>query len=280
MPQATQSAPVGRLSCSQAEWGAARRDGPPMRTHRRHRVLALLAAAVTALTLGGCGNTPDDPAPRAVPMPSEDIPSGFDVTFRWLPNGVFDVSGQEGTFVRAFVESFELANAGRSVQWGYRGFEEAAPSNIAQMIEVYPAETSATHPGVGSAFFTGLRRVDDADWTRIVLCRYGYRSVQVADDEWSGRLDAPRPVEIDFRRGGVVPPSNIRGTARTPHGDVFGDWHVTRYDFAAIYPHTTADERACAAGTPAEVPTHLPAQATSPQPPMTPIPGWWASSPL
>lgn len=251
-----------------------------MRARRRHRALALLGATITALALSGCGGTADDPTPSAAPSPPEHIPATFDVTFRWLANGVFDVAGQEGTFVRAFVESFELANAGRSVEWGYRGFEQAAPSNIAQMIEVYPAETSAAHPGVGTAFFTGLRRVDDADWTRIVLCRYGYRSVKMSDDEWSTRLDAPRPVEIDFRRGGVVPPSNIRGTARTPHGDVFGDWRVTRYDFAAIYPHTTADERACAAGVPAEVPTRLAEQTHSPQPPMTPVPGWWASSPL
>ncbi|MEE3852087.1 hypothetical protein VZC37_17220 [Gordonia sp. LSe1-13] len=247
---------------------------------RRHRIAAATAAVVAALAIGGCAGSAQTPTPEPASPPPENIPASFDVTFRWLTGGVFDVFGQEGTFVRAFVESFELANAGRSAEWGYRGFEDAAPSNIGQMVEFYPSETTETNPGVGTAFFTGLRRVDEADWTRIVLCRYGYRSIKVSDGEWSIRLDAPRPVEIDFRRSGVLPPSNTRGTARTPDGDVFGDWHVTRYDFAAVYPRTTADEHACAAAAPAEVPSRLPGQTDSPWPPMAPNPGWWTSSPL
>ncbi len=232
------------------------------------------------LVVSACQGGVDTSAPESSPAPADRIPAAFDVTFRWVPGQVLDISGQEGTFVRAFVESFELSNAGRSVQWGYRGFVDASPSNIGQMIAVYPPEETTAHPAVGTAFFTALRRVDDADWTRIVLCRYGYRSVKVDGHTWESRIDAPRPVEIDFRRAGVVPPTNTRGTARTPSGNVFGDWYVTRYDFAAIYPTTTDDERACATSVPSEVPAQASERRRSPWPPMPPSPGWWSSSPL
>ncbi|ROZ89077.1 hypothetical protein [Gordonia sp. OPL2] len=246
---------------------------------RRHGLAAIAAAALFALALNGCQSTTDTPPAPSSPAPTDRVPAAFDVTFRWIPSPVFDTSGDEGTFIRAFVESFELANAGRSVDWGYRGFVDASPSNIGQMIEAYASEQSATHPGVGTAFFTGLRRVDDAGWTRVVLCRYGYRSIKV-DGRWQSRVDDPRPVEIDFRRGGIVPPTNTQGTARTPGGDVFGDWFVTRYDFAAVYPQTTADERACASAIPGEAPRRAPATGRQPWPAMEPSPGWRSTSPL
>ncbi|AZG46644.1 hypothetical protein [Gordonia insulae] len=246
---------------------------------RRRLVAATIAAILAVLIASGCQDTAT--TPPASPSPSPDrIPADFDVTFRWIPGAVFDVSGQEGTFVRAFVESFELANAGRSVDWGYHGFAHAAPSNIAQMIAAYPPEQSAANPGVGTAFFTGLRRVDDGDWTRIILCRHGYRSIKVSDREWSSRVDRPRPIEIDFRRSHTALPTNTRGTARTPRGDVFGDWYATRYDFSAIYPRTTADEHACAAAAPSEVPARAPEIGPRPWPSLPPSPGWQATSPL
>lgn len=230
--------------------------------------------------VNGCGTPPDASTPVTSAAPNDRIPPAFDVTFRWTPGNIVDLPSPEGTFVRAFVESFELANAGQSVEWGYPGFVDASPSNIAQMIGVYPPAESTDQPAVGTAFFTGLRRSDDADLTRIVLCRYGYRSIRVGDGRWSSATDAPRPVEIDFRRGGRGPVTGGAGTARTPNGDVFGGWYVTRYDFSAVYPTATPDEKACADSVPDDVPIRQAAEGHEPWPAMPPSPGWSRMLPI
>lgn len=243
-------------------------------THRGG-VAALIAAGLAVLLLAACSARTDAGAPvTASSTANARIPAEFDTTFRWVPGQVFDLGGSEGTFVRAFVESFELANAGRSVTWGYPGFADAAPSNIDQMVTAYPSAVSAQRPGVGTVFFTGLRRVDDGERTRIVLCRYGYRSIRENDATWSSTLDEVRPVEIDIRRVGATPPAGMHGTQRTPDGDVFGGWYVSRFDFAAIYPTPTADENACAASTPEGLVRRTPTHGHAPWPVMAPSPGW------
>ncbi|WAC54827.1 hypothetical protein [Gordonia sp. SL306] len=249
---------------------------------RAHRgpVAALAAAGIAMVVICGCGGSPAVTG-EAAPRVNEHVPADLDITFRWLPGPVLDLFGPEGTFVRAYIESFELADAGRSTTWGYHGFVAASPSNIDSMIAAYPPDVSPDQPGVGTAIFTGLRRVDDGDWTRIVLCRHGFRSVR--DDagngsSWTSRTDAPRPVEVDFRRVGAGPPNVKSGTQRTPDGAVFGDWRATRVDFAAIYPTPTADQNACAAMVSSGVPQRAPTHGGQPWPSLAPSPGWSATS--
>ncbi|MFE0749273.1 hypothetical protein [Gordonia sp. NPDC058843] len=242
---------------------------------RRRRLTAILAALVVAAGLAACATGPDAtesaPAPRSVD--DSHLPPGFDTTFHWTATGVLDPQTAEGTFVRAFTESFELANAGRSARWGYPGFAEAAPSNIDEMVTAYPAALSTSGREVGTAFYRALRRVDDNGWARIVLCRHGYRSVQHGG-EWTVGFDTPRPVEIDIRRVGDDPAAAPRGGERTPGADVFGGWFTSRYDFAALYPTPTADQKACAAMSPEGMPHWLPMTSGDPWPIMAPTPGW------
>ncbi|MFT4396449.1 hypothetical protein ACLTEW_16100 [Gordonia lacunae] len=242
--------------------------------HRRRRLSAIIAAFVLGAGLAACATGPDVTGPP-VPRSAEDahLPPGFDTTFRWTATGVLDPQSAEGTFVRAFTESFELANAGRSARWGYPGFAEAAPSNIDQMVTAYPADLSTSGREVGTAFYRALRRVDDTGSARIVLCRHGYRSVQ-HNGEWTVGFDTPRPVEIDIRRVGDDPAAAPRGGERTPGADVFGGWFTSRYDFAALYPTPTADQKACAAMIPAGMPHWLPTAGTDPWPSLSPSPGW------
>ncbi|MEO9328239.1 hypothetical protein [Gordonia aurantiaca] len=250
------------------------------RAHRR-RLLVVVAAVVAAAVVGGLGLTvlvgSSDPGTRhsAHPVQDEHMPPGLDITFRWPSTPVLDPQSSEGTFVRAWVESFELATAGASPVWGYPGFVEASPSNIDQMITAYPTEVTPDRRQVGTAFYTGLRRVDDVDRTRIILCRHGYRSVQHAG-RWAIGFDTPRPVEIDIRRVGDEPNAAPRGGERTPGTDVFGGWYTSRYDFAALYPTPTADQKACDATTPAALPRWLPAEGDQPWPTAPSVPGWSA----
>ena len=194
---------------------------------QQHRgVIATVSAALCLLfAVAGCGmNSESGTAVSTPPTPSDHIPADFDTTFRWLPGDVLDLSAPEGTFVRAFVESFEIANAAQSTSWGYPGFSDAAPSNIDQMLTVYPSKVSDARPSVGTVFFSALRREDNAYGTRIVLCRYGYSSVHdgAGKSAWSSRVDTPRPVEIDFRQQAATPPVRVHGSQRTPGTDVFG----------------------------------------------------------
>ncbi len=242
------------------------------RGHRR-RIVALVAALAAGLGLAACAGSPDQAASERPAAQDAHLPPGFDTTFRWSSTPVLDPQSDEGTFVRAYVESFEIANAGASVEWGYPGFAEASPSNIDQMVTAYPSEVSEARRQVGTAFYTGLRRVDDADWTRIVLCRQGYRSVE-RDGTWAVGYDTSRPVEIDIRRIGDRPPAAPQGGQRTPETDVFGGWYTSRYDFSALYPTPTADQKSCAATRQVGMPHWLPAEADEPWPVSPAVPGW------
>ena len=252
--------------------------------HRHRGVIATISAAICLLfVLAGCGAQIErGAAVSAPPDSSAHIPADFNTTFRWISGDVLDLSAPEGTFVRAFVESFEIANAAQSVGWGYPGFADAAPSNIAQMLRVYPSKVSAARPSVGTVFFAPLRRQDAAFGTRIVLCRYGYSSVRDGEgtSAWSSRVEIPRPVEIDFRQQAGAPPVRAGGSERTPGADVFGGWYASRYDFAAVYPTPTADQAACASNVPVAVPNRAPSRGVHPWAPMSPSPGWSARADL
>lgn len=250
---------------------------------RRVQTATLAAVLCAVLALAGCGSARE--SGTAVPEPSQasdHVPPDFNTTFRWIPSAALDLSAPEGTFVRAFVESFEIANAAQSTSWGYPGFSDAAPSNIAQMLTVYPSKVSEATPSVGTVFFSALRREESAFGTRIVLCRYGYSSVRDGEgpSAWSSRVDTPRPVEIDVRQQASAPPVKVRGSARTPGANVFGGWYASRYDFAAVYPTPTADQQACVAQVPAAVPNRPARHGAQPWAPMPPSPGWSARADL
>ncbi|ATD70336.1 hypothetical protein R4227_20890 [Gordonia amicalis] len=240
----------------------------------------MTAALAAGLGVAACSVSPEPQATSPAATQDAHLPPGFDTTFRWSATPVLDPQSAEGTFVRAYVESFELANAGASVEWGYPGFAEASPSNIDQMVTAYPSGVSDARRQVGSAFYTGIRRTDDADWTRIVLCRQGYHSVERdgsgPDRSWAIGYDTSRPVEIDIRRTGDRPPAAPRGGQRTPEVNVFGGWYTSRYDFSALYPTPTADQKVCAATRQAGMPHWLPTQGDDPWLASPAVPGWSA----
>lgn len=271
------------IRCNKADNpGRAEAEGVVVVNLQRRVQIATLSAVVCAvLALAAC-QMPRESG-QAVPeaaQASDHIPADFNTTFRWIPNDTLDLSAPEGTFVRAFVESFEIANAAQSTSWGYPGFAAAAPSNIAQMLTVYPSKVSEAKPSVGTVFFSALRREDHPFGTRVILCRYAYSSVRDGEgtSAWNSRVDAPRPIEIDFRRQSDTPPIKARGSERTPDGNVFGGWYASRYDFAAVYPTPTADQRACAAQGPTSVPNRAATRGAHPWAPMPPSPGWSAGN--
>lgn len=128
----------------------------------------------------------------------------------------------EGTFVRAYTESFELAFEEQSTEWGYPGFVDASPKGIdEQVTEV--VSNSATRKVVNTVFYRPLRRVDNGATSRLILCRSESQSIEQrspsSDSEWR-KIGKPwgYPVAIEFTRSANGSPPPPRKSNRVPGG--------------------------------------------------------------
>ena len=95
---------------------------------------ALATALMVAVLISSCDSEDSPEVAPPSPARAAELPPGFDVTFRWTVNDNFDPLSAEGTFVRAYVESFYLANEGQSTKWAYPGFVSASPTDIEQRV--------------------------------------------------------------------------------------------------------------------------------------------------
>ncbi|WP_143695336.1 hypothetical protein [Williamsia sp. 1135] len=223
------------------------------------------------LTLAACGSA-TIPSPPTTPSTTEhQQPRGIDQSFRWITTPEFDPLSSEGTFVRAYVESYELARDGIGTGWGYPGFADASPPDIDMMLKLDQLGLSFT----STRYYRMLSRQSDSISTRITLCRYGESSIR-QEDGWEHGAWPPQPVLIAFDTGGSPPPEGERGRFRAPTTDVFGDWKVTEFDLLAddIAGQPTLSQQCDDNLT--GLPT-LPAEPyprAEPVPPLPPSPGW------
>ena len=188
----------------------------------------------------------------------------------------------EGTFVRAYTESFELAFEEQSTEWGYPGFVDASPKGIdEQVTEV--VSNSATRKVVNTVFYRPLRRVDNGATSRLILCRSESQSIEQrspsSDSEWR-KIGKPwgYPVAIEFTRSAngspPPPPEKQQGSRRSPSHSVFGDWRVTYYDRLGVGPENRADIVACDALPPnPDLPAVGVEEGSQPWPTLPPSPG-------
>ncbi|VTS51616.1 Uncharacterised protein [Gordonia terrae] len=247
-------------------------------------VVGLFLVLAVLVTSTGCG--PNDPPLRessSVASSADHLPPRYDVTFRWAPTDVVDLHEPTGTFVRAFVESFELAFAGRSPEWGYPGFREAAPADIDSLVAGRLVSPSYSTDLAGTYFFRPLRREDDGLFTTMVLCRSEIQSVRRNPEaparEWQN-TSYPRwtfPAVIVFERApGAVPAADRGGGARGATRDVFGAWRVVDYIRQSVGGTRYIDDEAeCdRIGRNAEIPQQPDSFGPRPWPVMKPSPGW------
>ncbi|MGW9264538.1 hypothetical protein [Gordonia terrae] len=242
-----------------------------------------LVLAVLATSTGCVPNDPPLPGSSSVAPSADHLPPRYDVTFRWAPTDVVDLHDPTGTFVRAFVESFELAFAGRSPEWGYPGFREAAPADIDSLVAGRLVSPSYSTDLAGTYFFRPLRREDDGLFTTMVLCRSDVQSVRRNPEdpsrEWlnTSYPEWTFPAVIRFERTpGALPAVDRGGTARSANRDVFGAWRVVDYIRQSVggtrYTEETAE---CGrTGMNPEIPRQPNDFAPRPWPAMKPSPGW------
>lgn len=254
----------------------------------RAYVVGCSLVVVLAVVVAGCGvpqnsATDSDVTSTSEPPVVADIPPNLDISFRWVPANVLDLMSPEGTFVRAYTESFELAFQGQSAEWGYPGFVDASPKDIDAQVKAV-VSNSSTRKVVNTVFYRPLRRVDSGATSRLILCRSESLSIEQRfpsrDSEWR-RIGKPwgYPVTIEFTRSANGnPPEKQQGASRAPSKSVFGNWHVTFYDRLGVGPENRADIVACDALPPnPDLPAVGVEKGTQPWPTLTPSPGWPAN---
>ncbi|WP_461416863.1 hypothetical protein [Gordonia sp. GN26] len=238
---------------------------------RLSAVLAFLLVVVC-----GCGDGSGDAAQASVSEPPPQ-PPGLDVTYQWVGNPVFDPLSPEGTFVRAYVESFILAQEGKSTSWAYPGFVNASPPGVEDQVRQIPSQSEAGGL-VGTSTFSLLSREDTGPQTRLVLCEFGYQSTR--DRSHGGWFTTPIQswtTVISFDRSGAAPPSGQKGSARRPDRNVFGEWRVEEFEHLAIGDRYRSEMEGCnrqplPSGVPE--PDSVEGEGSTPKPPARQFPGW------
>lgn len=214
------------------------------------------------------------PKPSSLPSPTEhQQPRGIDLTFHWMTTPEFDPLSPEGTFVRAYVESYELARDGIGTEWGYPGFADASPPNIENMLKtnqlgVYYRATQ---------FYRLLHRLSGPSTTTITLCRYGEGTV-FSNGAWWHSSWEPIPIRITFTTAGAPPPAGERGSRRAPALNVFGGWKTTSFelfpsDSYDVLPSLIQQCQDDTRGLP-PLPPNKPQKQPAPFSPLPPSPGW------
>ncbi|MDH3009900.1 hypothetical protein [Gordonia alkanivorans] len=247
----------------------------------------LTGVLCTLLTLCvACGpspNTGGDSTSSSQPSVADRLPPRLQTSYRWFETDVLDLASSEGTFVRAYTESFELSFEGQSPQWGYPGFVEASPSDIDEKVTFVPSESSHNDV-VSTLFFRPLRRVDDGPNVRIVLCRSEIFSIAPSarggSQEWRNvHAQWGFPVTIDLTKSGdVLPPADQAGPAPAPGRSVFGSWKVTDFDRLGVRPENSADIVACdALPDNPDIPRIDMYSGPDPVPTLPSYPGWPAN---
>lgn len=245
----------------------------------------LVILTVLALTsCVGASNNQDREASPGSATRDEGLPPGFDVTFRWPANDRFDPMSAEGTFIRAYVESFYLAQEGQSLSWAYPGFVDASPSDTEAKVRALPSQ-SASSKLVGTSTFSVLSRLQRGNRTRVVLCEFGYHSSVDSSGakRWRTHPKSSLASIIEFSRLGQAPPAGQRGIARRPDSDVFGDWKVDDFEFLASAGGFPEEAEGCnAEPLPSGVPAEAEVRGSGPMPrsPQPQDPGWPAGSAL
>ncbi len=230
------------------------------------------ATVICLLFLTGCGST--TPSLSTMPSPTEHKqPRGIDLSFRWITTPEFDPLSSEGTFVRAYVESYELARDGIGTEWGYPGFADASPPNIEQMLKTNQLGVDYR----ATQFYRLLRRLSGPSSTTITLCRYGEGTV-FSKKAWWYSSWKPIPISITFTTADADPPAGERGSRRAPALNVFGGWKTTSFElFPAdsydVQPSLVQQCQDDVRGLPL-LPPHKPQKQSDPFTPLPPSPGW------
>lgn len=231
---------------------------------------AVVVAALACASSGCASGT----SPKSGNAEQASARAGSGYTYRWLPNPAVDLMSPEGTFIRAVIESQDLAQWSDkkyldAYQDGYPGYSHIAKMPLAAVLGGFFPEGRKI-AGTGFYEVIGLERTPTGYTAK--LCHYISRAS--GQDEGGKYYDPSgalgQSFTLTFGPDPYVAPApqqaplaNQKGPARRPTQDVFGTWIVT--DMAAVEGSFPVCLK-LAPGTPA--------QQSLPAPALPPDPGW------
>lgn len=181
--------------------------------------VATVLAGVALTCLSGCGSktspgTSDTEPPEAV---GYQIPNNIHYSDHWVQTPAVDLMSPEGTYIRAYVEGYDVAIFNIDKAAGsYPGYAKANHTNNIGL------GSGAEAIGYNTRWILGFAVHQDNSVTAEV-CYSGSVTASGEDSPGSSKLT------LKFQRVGASPPANQRGTARAPLTSVFGDWYTTYY---------------------------------------------------
>jgi hypothetical protein len=249
-----------------------------------------LTAAVWVLLMLVSGCTEDKSTPPPA-QPTIERWSGIaaDVRIRWGAGPGIDLVTRPAVVVRAYVESWELANLMSNAQYVYPGFDRAVAPNGPDDFGPRPDLRSAPdHPPVGTDYRHILRIEQTGRDVVAVVCFYGYA---VAFDVGGGKVKVNHYTDSGTSVRKVimtapaaepaVPLPPQKGPLPAPVDDVFGDWRITGNELGLLptdWPTYPADIEACIAKAPDPVERReslmTGEHSRADFPTLPPFPGW------
>jgi hypothetical protein len=227
-----------------------------------------ISLVVVVALLAACGTSAQAPTPQTSSQPGQLFPNWSpllnEFRFHWTAEPGIDITTGPAMVVRAYLESYGVAEATLNADNVYPGFNRATPENQPregnyqfQLVNVRPmgypitatSEDAVAHFGYGALRFLELTPI--ADGYRAIVCDGSYaefvasrgqpgksRSVSVSDqsgqpykrDSTGVSVDQVELTQRDPRVGPKPPaPQAVpqHGPLPAPDQDVFGNWFIT-----------------------------------------------------
>lgn len=246
-----------------------------------------LAAACVALlltaTIASCSEAANE---SEVSPDATTVPESALLTNRWISASPPELMTQDGTFVRAVVESWFMVQIGGSLESGYPGFPGAMAENS---YEEWLLNNASNETILGTQYYKLLDIVDHSDGTAEAwYCRFGnlVGNTQQQNPGATARyaigdgFEFPTAHSLLYQRlppsvgDPKPPPPNQVGSNRKPSDNVFGSWAVLDIAHGSESSGPRADAcRGRAPGTPEEWPAET-IYSNDPPVALPPDPGW------
>jgi hypothetical protein len=210
------------------------------------RCCAVLLLTVAGLT--GC-RTDEPPAPTFTNWPQ----SLADFRFRWAAEPGVDLVSGPAVPLRAYLESYRIAELTREIGDVYPGFERAVPQlpsdsdAPAQLLSIRPSFEGEPFgppgPFFGNEFFRDGKEEDEGKYVSVV----GYRARTGLGD-----VNGMKVWRVEFTDSPPAADAPAKVTDQSgpnpaPAGDVFGPWRITGANDviwgSMVNRESTADER-------------------------------------
>jgi hypothetical protein len=230
--------------------------------------LRWIAVFAVAALVGGCGTPVRETTPETTSQPGQLFPNWppllNEFRFHWTAERGIDVTIGPAMVVRAYLESYAVAQATFNADDVYPGFNRATPENqpregnfVWQLVNVRPmghpfnATPEDAQPHFGYKSFHFLELTAAGDGYRAIVCSGNYAnfiasatrpgkfvSVDVSDKTGEPYARGSsgvsgHQIELTQHHPGVGPnpPAPLAvpqsGPAPAPNEDVFGNWYIT-----------------------------------------------------